>query len=209
MYLTSDMKQAKKTLSEIKRESIVKAAKSAFKKYGVQATSMDKLAEIAQVSKRTVYNHFATKEELVLHLISELWMQSMVQVETEYQADRALEDQLIALLVTEIDLVGSQEYIDLARVAFGHFFYKPQALKKEVEKFNAQETALQRWLKAAVSDNKLKKMDTEEATKQLHSLIKGSCFWPQFLQVEPVLNKQQKARLAKESVSMFLSYYKK
>jgi len=58
------MTEKGKTRSELKREAIIEAARRAFEEFGVQGTSMDKLAEMAGVSKRTVYNHFASKEEL-------------------------------------------------------------------------------------------------------------------------------------------------
>ncbi|MFA0698755.1 TetR/AcrR family transcriptional regulator, partial [Vibrio sp. 10N.222.49.C9] len=48
----------KKTRSELKREAILTAAKQSFLEFGVKNTSMDKLASLANVSKRTVYNHF-------------------------------------------------------------------------------------------------------------------------------------------------------
>jgi TetR/AcrR family transcriptional regulator of autoinduction and epiphytic fitness len=67
------MNKRLKNRSELKREAIIEAARSVFKEFGVKATSMDKLAEIAQVSKRTVYNHFSAKEELVMYLVTDLW----------------------------------------------------------------------------------------------------------------------------------------
>ena len=84
------MKEKAKTLSERKRDDIVDAAKRAFLAHGVQGTSMDRLAEMAEVSKRTVYNHFASKEELVLQMLSELWTRTMVEVDFPYAADRPL-----------------------------------------------------------------------------------------------------------------------
>ncbi|EPF7654109.1 TetR/AcrR family transcriptional regulator, partial [Vibrio vulnificus] len=67
------MIEKKKTRSEEKREAILTAAKQAFLEFGVQNTSMDKLAALAGVSKRTVYNHFSSKEALVMELLSVLW----------------------------------------------------------------------------------------------------------------------------------------
>ncbi|MGB1238594.1 MAG: TetR/AcrR family transcriptional regulator, partial [Pseudomonadales bacterium] len=61
------------TLSQRKRAAIVQAAIEAFQEKGAQCTSMDSIAERAQVSKRTVYNHFASKERL-LEEVFELWL---------------------------------------------------------------------------------------------------------------------------------------
>ena len=51
-------------LSEKKRLAILDAAEALFYKSGVEHTSMDQIAAQAGASKRTVYNHFATKDEL-------------------------------------------------------------------------------------------------------------------------------------------------
>ncbi len=40
-----------RTRSDIKREAIIQAATQAFQEFGVNGTSMDKLAELANVSK--------------------------------------------------------------------------------------------------------------------------------------------------------------
>ena len=66
---------------------------------------------------------------------------------------------------------------------------------------------MKRWLKAAVEDGRLKPLDVEFANGQLHSLIKGSCFWPQLLKKEALLDSAERRYLAEQTVAMFLSYY--
>lgn len=200
------MSEVKKTCSELKREAIFEAAKKAFVEFGVKGASMDKIAELAQVSKRTVYNHYATKEALVMHIMSCLWRQATVQVDCHYQKETPLAEQLEALLLAEARLLCSQDYLDLSRVAFGHFFYSPDLLKKEMVKYSAQETALYRWLKAAKEDGKLTISDIEFANSQLHNLVKGSCFWPQLLQIAPILDEQQLKLIATQTAALFLSH---
>lgn len=201
------MIEKKLTRSEQKRLAILEAAKQAFQENGVQGTSMDKLAALAQVSKRTVYNHFATKEELVIHLTTSLWRQAMQDIDVVYCPDTPLQEQLQKLVEAEIEVMCSREYIDLTRVAFGHYFYHPEALHKEVEKMAEQETTLARWLKAASKDKRLKTLDIQQASTELHSLFKGSCFWPQMLKMAPVPSKSEQKAIAEKSVAMFLSYY--
>ncbi|WED20839.1 TetR/AcrR family transcriptional regulator [Vibrio sp. JC009] len=199
----------KKTRSELKREAIVEAAKLAFIESGVQGTSMDAISEKAQVSKRTVYNHFETKEALVMHIINELWRKAIMQIDVKYSAEKPLHEQLSQLLLIEAQLISSSENIELSRVAFGHFFYNPDALKKEMVKYSARETALYRWLEAAVADGKLKPMDFEFANDQLHHMLKGACFWPLLLDMGCKPEEENLQRLANESAAMFLSYYQK
>ncbi|MFE2542115.1 TetR/AcrR family transcriptional regulator [Actinacidiphila glaucinigra] len=54
------------------RERILKAATELFTAQGVNATGMDQLATVANVSKRTLYTHFAGKDDLVHAYLSAL-----------------------------------------------------------------------------------------------------------------------------------------
>ena len=47
------------------RERILTAANTLFQREGIRATGVERIAEEAQVSKRTLYQHFSSKEELV------------------------------------------------------------------------------------------------------------------------------------------------
>ena len=201
------MKAATRTRSDVKRAAIIQAAKDAFQEYGVNATSMDKLAELAKVSKRTVYNHFNAKEELVMHLIKELWHKTMTSIDVRYDADRALHPQLATLLRTEVELITGNEYLELARVAFGYFFYNPDKLKDEISQLTAQETVLHRWLVAAQKDGRLQFDDLDFVVKEISSLLKGHCFWPQLLKIEPPLSDCMKQKVVESTAAMCLSRY--
>ncbi|WJG09196.1 TetR/AcrR family transcriptional regulator [Aliiglaciecola sp. LCG003] len=201
------MTEKKMSRSELKRKAIVNAAKTAFLTDGVQATSMDKLAELAQVSKRTVYNHFATKQDLVMFLLTDKWTETLVKVDAVYNPLASLEEQLTPLILQEIELMIDKDYIELARMALGYYFYHPEELKKHVDQITAQETIIDRWLKSAIDSGKVIVDDIEFATEQLHKLIKGNCFWPVLLQVESPPSTSQKQMIASETAKMFLARY--
>ena len=48
------------------KEKILRGAEDLFMKYGVRSISMDDIARHLSVSKKTLYQHFADKEELVM-----------------------------------------------------------------------------------------------------------------------------------------------
>ena len=52
-----------------KRRQIIKAAYNLFKANGFYATSMDEVLEKAKVSKRTLYKHFPSKNDLVVEAL--------------------------------------------------------------------------------------------------------------------------------------------
>ncbi|MFG1907252.1 TetR/AcrR family transcriptional regulator [Kribbella sp. NPDC048928] len=47
------------------RERILTASQQLFREQGISHTGMDQLCAVAQVSKRTAYQHFSTKDELI------------------------------------------------------------------------------------------------------------------------------------------------
>jgi AcrR family transcriptional regulator len=52
-----------------KRRAILDAATTSFLSHGYLGTSMDEIAALAQVSKQTVYKHFADKESLFTEIV--------------------------------------------------------------------------------------------------------------------------------------------
>lgn len=170
---------------------------------------MDKLAEVAGVSKRTVYNHFASKEALVTYLVGDLWRQALVHSDHQYCANTPLSVQLEQILLSEVRVMASQSYIDLSRVAFGYLLFNAEILREVLEEFADTETVLFKWLSTAKDDGKLQIQHVELANKQLHNLIKGSCFWPQLMQIDAVLDDSAQQQLVSSTVAMFLSHYQK
>jgi len=196
-----------RTRSDVKREAIIQAATQAFQEYGVNGTSMDKLAELANVSKRTVYNHFATKEDLVMHLITKQFEEAKLSITVEYDSSRDLSEQLCELVLQDIEFIVTEVHLDIARVAIGHFFYEPDKLKDEVAQLRAQETALHRWLKAAKADNKVDYDDLSRVVDEIDSLVKGQCFWPQLFKIDNELSHNDKRSIAENIVALITSRY--
>jgi AcrR family transcriptional regulator len=50
----------------VKRQELVETAMRLFGEYGFHATGIDRIAEEANISKKTMYNHFRSKEELII-----------------------------------------------------------------------------------------------------------------------------------------------
>ncbi|WP_395307938.1 TetR/AcrR family transcriptional regulator [Mycobacterium sp. AMU20-3851] len=74
--------------SEIKRRAILDAAQELFLTAGFKSTSVDAIAARADVSKRTVYDHFGDKENILSTIVELLTERVLVTVAA------ALEDEL-------------------------------------------------------------------------------------------------------------------
>ncbi|MGL6342614.1 MAG: TetR/AcrR family transcriptional regulator [Waterburya sp.] len=66
--------------SEEKTAVILQGAMQEFLKHGYAATSMDKVAKVAKVSKATVYSHFGDKESLFNAVIQDLVKDKFQQI---------------------------------------------------------------------------------------------------------------------------------
>ncbi len=67
------------------RDKILKGSEELFMKYGVRSISMDDIARHLSVSKKTLYQHFADKEDLVVAV-------SKAHLETERKMYESLRD---------------------------------------------------------------------------------------------------------------------
>ena len=104
-------------LTDLKRKAIITAAAAEFRANGFEATSMDRIAAVAEVSKRTVYNHFPSKEELFAETIVQLFEASAAQQDLAYRGDIDVRVQLTELLRLKMRTLEDRDFLDLARVA--------------------------------------------------------------------------------------------
>jgi AcrR family transcriptional regulator len=76
--------------SPSKRDLIVDAALKLFYRHGFNATGVDKIIAEAQVSKKTLYSHFRTKDELILATLrkrDEVFRNKMMRVTERSASD--------------------------------------------------------------------------------------------------------------------------
>ncbi|MEN5272847.1 TetR/AcrR family transcriptional regulator [Stenotrophomonas lactitubi] len=201
------MSRAPQRLTDRKREAIVRAAVEEFRSAGYEATSMDRIAAVAGVSKRTVYNHFPSKEELFALILEELWHSSVASVELPYRADQSLEVQLLQLLRQKLDLLGDANFIDLARVAMAEIIHSPERAQAIVCRMGEKESGVSAWIRAAIADGRLREVDPEFAGHQLQGLVKSFAFWPQVTMGQAPLAPAERTRVAESAVAMFLGFY--
>lgn len=82
-----------------RKDQIVQGALTAFAQYGYSETTMDAIAEAAQVAKGTLYYHFTTKEELFLYVIEKGVKMLIDSVESVMNNEQlTLEDRMISVL---------------------------------------------------------------------------------------------------------------
>jgi len=194
-------------LTDRKRAAILDAAVAEFRDSGYEATSMDRIAASAGVSKRTVYNHFPSKEALFTRILEDMWERGADGLDLPYRGDRPLRAQLMELVQQKMRLLHDASFVDLARVAIAAGVHSPDLARELIARLGNREEGLTTWVRAAAADGKLKTKDPVFASMQLQGLVKGFAFWPQIAMGQPPLTAAQQKQVTDAAVEMFLAYY--
>ncbi len=197
----------KDRLTDRKRQAIVQAAIDEFRTHGFGATSMDRVATTAGVSKRTVYNHFPSKEALFAEILLQLWDSSAAQVDLAFQADKPLRAQLVELLWQKMRMLCDACFIDLARVVIAETIHSPERAQEMVARLGEREEGITTWLRAAAAHGALKLPDPVFAAHQLQGLLKGFAFWPQVAMGQPTLAGAVQQQVVESTADLFLARY--
>ncbi|WP_207282527.1 TetR/AcrR family transcriptional regulator [Pseudomonas sp. FW300-N2F2] len=194
-------------LTERKREAILQAAIAEFRSSGFEITSMDKIAATAGVSKRTVYNHFPSKEELFAEILNRLWNSITAEQDMPYSSQTPLREQLQTLLQAKLHLLADENFLDLARIAIAATIHSPERAQNMVSRMGQREEGLTAWIRQAQADARLKPVEPAFAAQQMHGLLKTFAFWPQVSMGQPSLTQEEQARVIESALDMFLSRY--
>lgn len=189
-----------------KRETILEAAIAAFRDDGYECTSMDRIAERACASKRTVYNHFGSKEALFQAVVERLFEAARALKQVEWTPDRSLEDQLTDFARAKTLIAEDEASRCLARVVLGVFVKQPELIQEVLARAAEDENALVVWLRRADQAGHLSVPDPELAAHMFWAMAGGALFWPQLL--EGAIAPAERDRIMHEVVQTFLARYR-
>ncbi len=190
---------------EKKREQILEAAVQEFQERGFQGTSMDRISERANVSKRTVYNHFESKEALFKAIVELIFNEISETLNIVYDPALPLEDQLLTLGRAEGRLMCSKRFMRLARMAMSETIRDP-ALAAEMNAKSEAISVFNDFMSAALKAKTIDTDDPEEAGAQFIGLIKSRAFWPYILNGGTVGDDEME-HIVQSSVETFLSRF--
>lgn len=188
-----------------KRNEIIKGAIQAFQQEGYERASMDLVAELAGASKRTVYNHFDSKKDLLWEVIAELMAGQQTQKPIPYSKDESLQAQLGRFADAQMYFILAPERLSIVRLLTS-IFLQNEALRDEASQGNrCQPDPIIPWLKAAIKDKRIQAKDPELAAKMFRGLIEGSINYPALY--EPQKTAAELKPLKEEIIACFLSRY--
>jgi TetR/AcrR family transcriptional regulator of autoinduction and epiphytic fitness len=190
-----------------KRQSIIAAAMEEFRERGYDGGSMDRIAELAGASKRTVYNHFPSKDELFQAVIDSFGTEMQARKLIRYDAARGLEEQLSDFADAELAVAVDPVWMGLIKVLLTVFMRDPELARKAVSRHQAGEDSMTVWMREAARDGRLAIDDPALAARVFSAMLSGAFTWPAVYQ--GYLDRQGLPALKRELIETFLGRYRR
>lgn len=188
-----------------KRAVILAGATEVFRLEGFDAASMDRIAEVSGVSKRTIYNHFGSKDALFESVVEALVALLVSRKQIQWDPGKELSVQLRAFARAKTSIVDNQQWLALIKVVLGVAIQQPERARAIMLKAVDGEAALVRWLVDADKAGALRVPDPATSSKVFWGMVAGTLFWPQIFE-EP-FTKDRRETLMDEVLATFLARY--
>ena len=188
-----------------KHAQIIEAAVAEFQEKGFAAASMDRISARAEVSKRTLYKYFESKENLFRLIVIELSNRFADVGEFRYVPGRDIRAQLTELAWAEGRILMMPEVIAMSRMVISETLRNPVLAAAAQGKLD-KTPIFAAILKQAAEDGQLQITDPESAGKEFIGLIKAKAFWPMIF-TGGVLSKKEMTATIDSSVELILSRY--
>lgn len=167
----------KKRDTSQKRQAILEGAVKVFTKNGFEASSMDLIAEVAGVSKRTVYNHFPSKEALFQAIVADFLKQRDEIKPIRYSSALSLEEQLKEFAKAELFLIDDPVRRGLSKLFTSVFLMDIDFSKKTRSQYEPHKAFIA-WLNSAKEDQKLSFRSPELAARLFYGMVEGCLTYP-------------------------------
>ncbi|MFV3074478.1 TetR/AcrR family transcriptional regulator [Niveispirillum fermenti] len=194
---------AGRPMDPAKRDAILLAAERIFAEEGYTA-SMDRVAELAGVSKQTIYKHFSAKDRLFDAMVIRR-AERMTEPVTMADPARPVPDVLTALGHRFLELMADGQFHCLLRVILsagagtglaGHFYQTGPLVSLE---------RIAAYLRRQHDAGRLDVPDPLLAAEQFYGLLNGHVQLRGLLGVQPALTDDQKAARVAAAVRVFLA----
>lgn len=191
--------------TEKKRQDIIDAAIDEFREQGFLGAKTTSIAKRANVSSRTLYNHFESKEAL-FEAISQIMIERNWSMEpVPYDPGRDFVEQLKEALRGYIGVITEETAIGLNRMVISELIRDLERSRQFFAESQSHDYPVTRLISEAMDAGVIRKADPVFATNQLLALIKNFYFWPEFFLGET----HTPNHVLDDCIAMFLAHYKR
>ena len=192
--------------SRRKHQAIVDAARQVFLEQWFSATTMDMIAESAEVSKRTVYKHFDDKHSLFAAVVRMLCDKVVPPSLHEMEIDNSEPLTVLTRLAVQIlSNLYAREQIALLRVVVTESQGFPELGALMYEQVEHTEDLIREYLMTQRNKGTINLPDPELAASQFLGLIKTDLQLQLLFERRKRVSKFEIQRIAETSVDLFLN----
>ncbi|MGF1700231.1 TetR/AcrR family transcriptional regulator [Photobacterium makurazakiensis] len=196
-------------IAEIKQENIICAAIEIFSDKGLDQASMEAISKKAEVSKRTLYKYYPTKESLFSVIVERMLSNVKTLSDIPFDPQQPVKTQLNQLAEKEIELLCSPCFLALARVVMSECIRSKPLANLMLEKFEPLDGCygLTKWIEQGIKAGRLDVAHPAIASEQFIANLKSVIFWPQLLAHLPAPDQQTQKIAIEGAVSQFIAAY--
>ncbi len=201
------MMERKRVIDPTKSKVILQAATCLFLKHGYLATTMDAVADKANVTKQTVYAYYPSKDELfkqMLLMLCERYNQQQPTVFSKKPFAAQLQTQGMAIL----NLITHPDVMAATRLAISESGRHPKLAKLYYE--SGTQTLVQiiaQFLDEYNRRGEIAIANTPSAASYFLAILKGNYYVRMILRVKPEPTEALKAQHVQEAVRIFMMVY--
>ena len=192
-----------------KVQQIITAATEVFAEDGFVGASMDRIVELAGVSKRTLYNYYKSKDEIFVDVMQKQLGSIYQNFEPGQLESMTLEQQLQHLGTQMLELSNAPETLALFRNMAAEARRFPKLAHEFLEQSCEQVIAgIAEICEREGEKAGLKIADPLEAAEHFLDLITGSAFHRVVFGTTPPMTKQKMRQRAEKAVEYFFKAYR-
>ena len=185
--------------SATKRQAMLDAGIVELAEHGLAGASMESIATRAEVSKRTLYKHFPSKEAVLEAVLTLLMERVHPLSKLHYDRQRDFIEQLREVGAKEMQLICDPDFIRLSRVLMVECMRSEAQSRRLMEKFGEKENSVYHWFQQAGKAGQLGELDARLAADIFVALLKSSTYWLAVIAWQPAPKKTEQARLIEEA----------
>jgi TetR/AcrR family transcriptional regulator of autoinduction and epiphytic fitness len=191
-----------------KRTAMLDAGIAELAEHGLAGASMEAIAARAEVSKRTLYKHFPSKDavfEAVLALLIER-VDPLGRLHYDAGGDFAV--QLREIAEKEMQLICDADFVRLSRVLMVECMRSETQSQRLMAQFGEKENGLFRWFSEAGAAGRLGDMQPTIAAHLFVGMLKSCAYWHSVIAWQPSPDAAAQAAVIDEACRMLISRLK-
>nr|WP_306173945.1 TetR/AcrR family transcriptional regulator [Pseudoalteromonas shioyasakiensis] len=191
--------------SNSKQNDVLCAAIQEFAQNGLLGTTMETIAKQANVSKRTLYKHYANKNALFDDVVALLLQRFSQLHKYQYQADVDIYEQLKELAKVCLSLGNDENYLTLSRIVIIESMRDKEQAARLEEQFLECEKGLLTWFEQAHQAGVLNDVPADIAASFFYGGLKNMGYWEQVIMWKPALDEASLEQLIDLTSRFFVS----